>query len=437
MPINTGDNKFGVAKWIVDPISGLGTHTTIAGALTSASSGDTIFVRPGTYTENVTLKAGVNLTAFACDAITESVKIVGKLTASFAGTCAINSICLQTNSDYFLVVSGSSATVVNLQNCLLSMSNNASIQYTSSSSSSEISLLSCSIKGGGNYAFITSTGSGSVRISNCYSFGSESNVASTFQAGTLTAMRSNFKFPFSFTSFGTSYLDHCQIDTSTAPSTAITCTTSGTLNVQNCYIKTGTAQSVAANNGTTVNLQECVINSSVVGGVAVSGTAGGICQAGPTAWEGTASVINPTNLTISDLPFGRYNTYQPTVTFGGNSVGITYSTRNGLFWVFGKLVCVNIFLVLSSKGSSTGMLRVSLPLTTAADLDGVTNRCFGCYVGGGITYPSGADVIRIAFNRSASSVAFLGLGSGVSSALTNSSVTNSFLFQSCFFYWID
>ena len=73
----TGDNKFGVAKWIVDSTASLGTHTTIAAALTSASSGDTIFIRPGTFTENLTLKAGVDLCAFDCDALTPNVTIDG------------------------------------------------------------------------------------------------------------------------------------------------------------------------------------------------------------------------------------------------------------------------------------------------------------------------------------------------------------------------
>jgi pectin methylesterase-like acyl-CoA thioesterase len=58
-------NNYGPAKFIVSSSAANGTHTTIAAALTSASTGDTIFIRPGTYTENLTLKAGVNLTALS------------------------------------------------------------------------------------------------------------------------------------------------------------------------------------------------------------------------------------------------------------------------------------------------------------------------------------------------------------------------------------
>ena len=130
--IQTGDNLFSVAKWMVNPVAGSGTHTTIATALTSASSGDTIFIAPGTYTENLTLKAGVNLTAFNCDAITPNVIILGTCTFTAAGTVTISGIQLKTNSNFFLAVTGSAASIVNLKSCYLNCSNNTGISFTTS-----------------------------------------------------------------------------------------------------------------------------------------------------------------------------------------------------------------------------------------------------------------------------------------------------------------
>ena len=75
--LTTGN--YGPAKFIVSANVYEGTHTTIAAALTSASSGDTIFIRPGTYTENLTLKAGVNLCAYECDGQTPNVTVIGTL----------------------------------------------------------------------------------------------------------------------------------------------------------------------------------------------------------------------------------------------------------------------------------------------------------------------------------------------------------------------
>ena len=108
-------NNYGPAKFIVDASAANGTHTTIAAALTSASSGDTIFIRPGTYTENLTLKAGVNLCAFDCDDLTPNVTISGKATFTAAGTVTISGIRLQTNSDFLLAVTGSAASIVHLK----------------------------------------------------------------------------------------------------------------------------------------------------------------------------------------------------------------------------------------------------------------------------------------------------------------------------------
>lgn len=54
-------------------------------------------------------------------------------------------------------------------------------------------------------------------------------------------------------------------------------------------------------------------------------------------------------------------TYLPVVSFNSASVGITYTTQTGRWWRLGKTVSVEIYIVLSSKGSSGGPAAVSLP----------------------------------------------------------------------------
>lgn len=145
MPQQLSTNTFCEAKWLVDPVVGQGTHTTITAAIASASSGDTIFIRASAtpYTENPTLKAGVNLTAYVCDAYTPNVTILGKCTFTGAGTVSISGINLKTNSDYCLSVTGSAASIINLQNCNIQCTNNTGINYSSSSASSNITLNDC------------------------------------------------------------------------------------------------------------------------------------------------------------------------------------------------------------------------------------------------------------------------------------------------------
>src|SRR5580692_3645463 len=196
----TGDNNFATAKWIVNKTAGLGTHTSIAAALTSASSGDTIFIMPNTYTENLTLKAGVNLSAYPCDADvafgnSPNVIILGKATATFAGTCALSGICLKTNSDFCLVVSGSSATDVELTSCFIMADNNTAVSFTSSSGSSKIELLNC--RGNINttlIAYFAHSGAGAIKIwGGIYENDGLSTTASTVSgSGSLSLYDVNF-----------------------------------------------------------------------------------------------------------------------------------------------------------------------------------------------------------------------------------------------------
>lgn len=142
MAFTTSVNNYNTTKWLVNPIAGLGTHTTIATALTSASSGDNIFIMPGTYTENPTLKAGVNLVAYPSDGLDSQVIINGKCSATFTGTCDITGIQLKTNSDFALSITGANATVVNLFNCYINCLNTTGID-NSGTGASIIQMFQC------------------------------------------------------------------------------------------------------------------------------------------------------------------------------------------------------------------------------------------------------------------------------------------------------
>ncbi|MEY2759934.1 MAG: hypothetical protein RIR33_3712 [Pseudomonadota bacterium] len=60
------------------------------------------------------------------------------------------------------------------------------------------------------------------------------------------------------------------------------------------------------------------------------------------------------------------STYTPVVSFGGASTGITYSTQEGRYTRIGDLVFVTGYIVLTSKGTATGAMRISAPIAAAA-----------------------------------------------------------------------
>lgn len=67
------------------------------------------------------------------------------------------------------------------------------------------------------------------------------------------------------------------------------------------------------------------------------------------------------NTTISGNVLDHYEegTFIPVLTFGGASVGITYSSQLGTFTRIGNVVFFRISIILTSKGSSTGVARIT------------------------------------------------------------------------------
>jgi hypothetical protein len=67
--------------------------------------------------------------------------------------------------------------------------------------------------------------------------------------------------------------------------------------------------------------------------------------------------------TLDDYEEGAYT---PALTFGGASVGITMSSAVGSYTKIGRQVNFTAHCVLTSKGTSTGVAQISLPLTPTA-----------------------------------------------------------------------
>lgn len=208
-------NTFGVSKWIVSSTLSNGTHTTIAAALTSASSGDTIFIRPGSYTEDLTLKAGVNLCAFTGDQNQANVIITGKLTASFSGICSISNIDFITNSDFSLSLTGANSTLVNCYNCFFNGLNSSIFNSSGSNGASGITLFQCS----GNLAttgikLINSSNGGHNFYQSVFANSGASTTASTISAGTLGLINCILSAPITTSSTGVVNTKYTSIDTS-------------------------------------------------------------------------------------------------------------------------------------------------------------------------------------------------------------------------------
>jgi len=299
-------NTFGCAKWVVSSDATQGTHTTIAGALTSASSGDTIFIRPGSYTENLTLKVGVNLVAYNGDELTPNVTIIGTCTLTTAGTVSISGIRFQTNSAALIAVTGSAASILNIINCYLNCTNNSGITF-SSSGGAQINIKNCSGNLGttGIKLFdITSTGQLSIAYTKITNTGA-STTASTNSAGTLIYSFCDFAFPTTISSTGTIGMGYTSIDTGAQNVTALTLG-GGTQTIKSSTMNSGSASAVSI--GSTASLQFCFINSTNTNAITGAGT----IQASVLSFDGSSNTINTTTQTPLTSRFGtQRSTTQP------------------------------------------------------------------------------------------------------------------------------
>lgn len=283
-------NNYGTAKFIVSSSAANGTHTTIASAIADAVSGETIFIRPGTYTENLTLKAGVNLAAYDCDAFSGTVTISGKCSYSESGQVDMSGIRLQTNGDYALEVTGANASAIILTQCQVVNTNNTAINFTSSNAGSSINLNYCLTFVGATNALFTSSSAGSI---NCFwcQMSNSSTTASAMSAGSFQMSNCYSTDVFSFSSTSQIVIFNSSIRTFGINTTALTNSGTSSGKVINTYFESGTASAISV--GGTLTVSGCVISSSNANAITGAGT---LTYSG-LSFIGSSTTINTTTKT--------------------------------------------------------------------------------------------------------------------------------------------
>lgn len=446
--------NYSVANGFTVAQDGSGDFTTIGAALTAASSGMDIFIRPGSYTEDLTLKAGVNLVAFTGDQEVPNVNIIGKATFTAAGTVCISNIRLVTNSDFLLVVSGSASSGVKLYSCRLSCTNNTGISHTTSGAGSQIQLFYCECSlGAVGVALFASTSAGSIVITG----GKLSNaISSTPSSTTSSVTLYNTYFGAPFSTSGTGIVNAFNANITCSGVAVLTSVGTGTSVFSNCYLNSTTASVFSIGAGTTVDCSNSIINSSNANAVAGSGTfqysnitfgstsstvqntltlslqgtspanaASGALLASTGTNTSPAYTLTPsvTSITLGGgtaLADYEEGTFTPILSFGGASVGITYSIQAGTYTRTGNQVTFNSVITLSSKGSSTGVAVVSgLPIAC-----GFYGYIFLCYLVPATT--TGTYTIgKLLGSTSVFQINQVAATTGIETKLTNTAFSNT------------
>lgn len=445
LPVTNGNGQGGnptiedrawLTQFVVDPSTTpgtRGTYSTIQSAITAAVSGQDIFIRPGTYTENLTLKVGVNLIGFSGDGDNGQVTIIGKATLTAAGTVSISNIRLQTNSDFLLAVTGTLNSVVNLNNCFLNCSNNTGISFTTSGTSSQINVNNSKGNlGTTGIAIFSHSASGLLEFNYCMFSNTGSSTTANTASG-IGGVRAYYTYFFNpLTTSGTTAtfdVEKSTIDCNQINTTAIThgSTSGPSSTLLETRVLGGSASAISVSASATLTMAFCIIDSSNTNAI----TGGGTLNQGGTIFTSSSSLINTT--TQTSLSVDRTALWTPNLQINGSSTGITYSTQVGGYVQIGNVITFWLNITLSSKGSSTGSVTISnFPITLGANGGSQV-----CAIGGftGFT-SSGTTTLSLGGMNSSAVLNIYLSGTGISLAtVTNSMISNSFAINctGCFF----
>lgn len=127
----------------------------------------------------------------------------------------------------------------------------------------------------------------------------------------------------------------------------------------------------------------------------------------------------------------RYQTYTPAIAFNGNAVGVTYAGGTiGEYYQVGSMVFGQLRIKLSSKGSSTGSVTVSLPVVAGAYAGG-----FFICTGLGFANMAGLSGPISGYIPAGTSTAVLQIqGAAAAASLTDANCTNTSDFSITFMY---
>lgn len=300
------------ARFIVSA-GGIGdgsNFTTIGAAYAAAvlaGAPQTVFVQPGTYTENITLTGGINISAYNTDFLGGGVTVIGKFTATQVGTVCISGIQLQTNADFVVQSTGVNAAITQLLNCLINASNNTALNCTNANASINVRNSSTSIGGAGNAIFAFTAGSHVFSFNN--GGGGGNLTASTISGGSIIIKNSQFQHGITTSGTAEFHLVNTQMGDNRTPQnvTMLTCGGSGEHDVDGSVFFSGTAVAITISNNLTLT------NSTIW-----STNASAITGAGTLTYSGINFASSSSTITTTtQVPLIQNNYALKIVTPGG------------------------------------------------------------------------------------------------------------------------
>jgi len=279
--VSTGN--YGPAKFIVDgTTTANGTHSTIAAALAVASSGDTIFIRPGTYTENPTIStSGITLCGMGgnglnYDGTSLGVTITGKISFTHAtGITKFANIQFNSNSDNIFSVTGTAAPSVYVQDSYFYSTTNV-FMLNSSSGGGRYYLYRCNGNLGGTaVAVFNVTGAGTSLIFNdCHWLNGGSTTASTLNATgtTVSIIGGQWQNGLTLQSSSAANFHNTSLTVTGLGAAMITTSSTATFVASNSRFTTDGQAVASIGAGTVGTMVNCALDSSAANVLTGAGT---------------------------------------------------------------------------------------------------------------------------------------------------------------------
>ena len=275
-------------------------YTTITAAYAAAvakGGNQTIFIQPGTYIENLTLSAGINLSAFSCDSFTPNVIINGKMTGSFTGNVSFSGIFFVNNSNNILSVLGAGACRFFFVSCWIQVGGTA-VAIISTNNNAAIDFLNSQGDISGTNCYFSLTGGG-INFENSYFFnGVISSTVNTLTGAAINIDNSTFNSPI----IATGVAGAISIQNSQMILLNITLVTCNGTNNQNIIVSSlidsNTATAITIGAGSTLLMTDSSIGSTNVSTISGSG----VLQYSPISFIKSSSVV--TVATQTPLRFG-------------------------------------------------------------------------------------------------------------------------------------
>lgn len=282
--------------FIVDANPLYGTHTTIQSAINDATligTAQYVFIRPGTYIENLTMLPRVSLVNFECEQNSPKVVIVGQITVSANVSASIANIVLS-NAVGPLVTMTAGGIFLTLLNCIVFPQGANGFNVGAGGS---LIMEGCTGSIVSNLVTFFTINGGAVSMQDCIMYNTvASAVQNTVTNGNLLIGSTIFQAPITSTGTCAIAWSFCEFETGfglNATCYNANCTGGSTTEIYNCQFQSGTATSIICGAGNVTLVQDCTVQSA--NAAAISGA--GEIRYTPINFNGLSTTVTTTTQT--------------------------------------------------------------------------------------------------------------------------------------------